>query len=250
MKDTKPTVILQARMGSSRLPGKVIREINGKPMVIWQISRILRARRIGKLIVATTVNEEDDLLCSILESNKIEYFRGSEEDVYARFLEIVETIRDEYFIRLTADCPLVMPELIDDMIEKYLELNLDYISNSNPPTFPDGLDIEIIKSKTFVGLKEQDLSNEEREHVTLALYNGKRKYEILNHNCSINLSNLRWTVDYEEDFQFVKEVYSEFLGVEAEFQFKDLMDLLNSKPLLVNRRSGLYRNIKLRGEDS
>ena len=79
----------------------------------------------------------------------MEYFRGSEEDVYARFLAIVETIRDEYFIRLTADCPLVMPELIDDMVEKYLELNLDYISNSNPPTFPDGLDIEIIKSKTF-----------------------------------------------------------------------------------------------------
>ena len=141
--------VLQARMSSNRLPGKVLMEVNGKPMIYWQIQRILQSKEISKLVVATSDHPTDDVLVKYLESINFEFVRGSLDDVLARFIKVENIYSPDSIIRLTGDCPLVMPELIDSMLKKFYEVNVQYLSNIIELTYPDGLDIEIIKAGTL-----------------------------------------------------------------------------------------------------
>ena len=214
--------ILQARMSSTRLPGKVMRNINGKPMIYWQIERIKKSKSIDKLIVATSIDESDDILADFLKTNKVEVYRGELQDVLSRYLKIEESFKPTTIIRLTGDCPFVMPELIDEMLAKFYEINVDYLSNTLELSYPDGLDIEIVKSGVLKKLSNYGLSNLEREHVTLGIVNRKNLFSTECYSNYKDLSHYRWTVDTFEDFEFVSMVFNKFRLNEVNFTFEEL----------------------------
>jgi spore coat polysaccharide biosynthesis protein SpsF len=239
-------VILQARMSSSRFPGKVLALINGKPMIFWQILRIKKSKYVSEVVVATSDDRTDDELAFYLEGIGVAVVRGDLENVYERFRKVLKRFDSKHFIRLTADCPLVMPDLIDSVFEKFTTEDCDYISNALNPTYPDGLDIEILKTYAFEKLSNMRLSRAEKEHVTLGIYSRKTEFKIFSFEDINNLSGERWTVDYPEDLEFVRRVYSEFKGREGEFSLQEVSDLLSKHPGLRNKIGGNYRNISLK----
>ena len=224
--------VLQARMSSNRLPGKVLMEVNGKPMIYWQIQRILLSKEISKLVVATSDHPTDDVLVKYLESINCEFVRGSLDDVLARFVKVEKIYCPDSIIRLTGDCPLVMPELIDSMLKKFYEVNVQYLSNIIELTYPDGLDIEIIKAGTLNKLSAMNPLSNEREHVTLGIINRLDQFSSFNVANLSDLSSYRWTVDTEEDLAFVRTVFKAFTSREADFNFKDLVNYFNEYPHL------------------
>lgn len=238
--------ILQARMKSSRLPGKVMMELNGRPMIYWQIQRILQSEAIENLVVATSTDSSDDILANYLATHGVAVFRGSLLDVHSRFLAIVNINPEvETFVRLTADCPLVMPDLLTDMLHQFKETNFDYFTNCINPTYPDGLDIEIFSRDAFLRMSLGNLSDLEREHVTLKFRQPSQPFRVGEKNHSTDLSSMRWTVDYEEDFEFVKNIFKNFVGKESTFSLQDVLNLLQSHPELNTQLPGTLRNIAL-----
>lgn len=237
-------VILQARTSSSRLPGKVLKIINGKSMIEWQILRIQQSMA-KKIVLATSVDESDNDLVEKVRALGIEVFRGSLTDVHSRYLEIIKIFKPENFIRLTGDCPLVMPNLIDEMISEFRMKKFGYFSNINPPSFPDGLDVEIISTELFLEFSLNELSKEEKEHVTLGLRRQPAFSRHGNFESRKNLSNLRWTVDYPEDFIFVENVFKFFEGREVHFNIDDILHAVELGKIRDNQVSHNFRNISL-----
>jgi spore coat polysaccharide biosynthesis protein SpsF (cytidylyltransferase family) len=211
-------------MSSNRFPGKVLTEINGRPMIFWQVKRISNSKMIDKVVVATSSDSSDDVLSEKLKTEGIIVHRGNLLDVHSRFIDVANEYPEfNTIVRLTADCPLVMPEIIDEMSAEFSRLNIDYLSNVNPATFPDGLDVEIFRRNTLVTLNEYELDSKEREHVTLGIRNRPTRYKIMNFSQSIDLSLERWTVDYPTDLDFVKQVFSQFRGREESFSYLELL---------------------------
>jgi len=243
-------VILQARMSSTRLPGKVLAIISGQPMIFWQIQRIKEAKNIDQLIVATSTEQSDDVLVEFLEQNGVLVHRGPIDDVYERFRQVLKRLTNsQTIVRLTADCPFTMPEMIDEMVNKFQSSDIDYLSNALEPTFPDGLDIEIVSRSALIKLGDYPLSVTEKEHVTLGLRNRPSEFKIENFSQDFDLSQLRWTVDYEGDLKFARSIYAEFRGQEATFSYSDLLKILEAKPELKNEVSGSLRNVALKEID-
>lgn len=240
--------ILQARMNSSRLPGKIMLNLNGAPMISRQIARIKKSKLISELIVATSSDKSDDILADFLTSIGVDFIRGDMDDVLSRFISIIDLKKPKAIIRLTADCPLVMPELIDVMISEFRKHQPDYLSNTLQPTFPDGLDIEIVSSEALNKLCKLSLTSAEKEHVTLGIYSRPSEFSLLNFRSSNNLEQERWTVDYMDDYIFISEIYKHFQGKEDEFNFTDVLKLIKDQPILKNKLGNEFRNISLRIE--
>lgn len=242
--------ILQARMSSSRLPGKVMMDVNGKPMIFWQIKRILEAKNVSKLIVATSIDPSDDALVDFLKANSVEIYRGSLSNVLSRYSELAEIFPCDALIRLTGDCPMVMPHLIDEMVEKFYEVNVDYLSNTLEPTFPDGLDVEILKPVALQKLMGYKLEQKELEHVTYGMYTRPHIFKLFSFVNSSNESSKRWTVDYQEDLDFIRSIFAEFIGREEKFSYEEVSELLARHTKLKSQISGHRRNEYLHKEPS
>ncbi len=238
-------VIVQARLSSNRFPGKVLKKINGHPMIYWQLKRISKANLVSNIVVATSLSSSDDSLVEYCNSIDQIVERGSLNNVKARFDKILRKYPCDYFVRLTADCPLVMPEVIDNLIRKFRGSNLDYLSNTISPTFPDGLDVEVVRTSSFINLNSKSLSKVEKEHVTYAMYSRKGQFSVENYSLKSDLSHLRWTVDYKEDFDFICKVYHYFKGRESEFTLDDMLNLIAAEPSLKSRISANRRNESL-----
>ena len=243
-------VILQARMSSNRLPGKVMKEINGLPMIYWQIQRILRSKAVDDLIVATSTDVTDDVLADYLKGISVTVFRGNLNDVLSRYLEASLAYPHSALIRLTGDCPLVMPHLIDQMVKKFYALDVDYLSNTLKPTYPDGLDIEILKGGVLNRLVAFSLNQKEKEHVTFGIYTRPEIFKCMNYENFRDCSFQRWTVDYQEDFDFVKKIFSRFQGQESEFTYEDVNEYLDLNPGIESAISDFQRNEGLRNEEN
>jgi len=225
-------VVLQARMSSTRLPGKVMTQINGYPMIYWEISRISKAKLVNKIVVAISDQSSDDILADYLDSIHQEYIRGSLDNVLSRYVKAEEIYNPSAIIRLTADCPLVMPELIDQYLEIFHKKDFEYLSNTIELSYPDGLDIEIIAPGIFKKLLEFSLSKEEKEHVTLGIYSRKDKFRTYNVSNKTNISQFRWTVDTSDDLAFIKSIYAHFESKEINFTFEDVLKLVKANPNL------------------
>jgi spore coat polysaccharide biosynthesis protein SpsF len=239
------TVILQARMSSTRLPGKVLSILNGHPMIYWQIERIRKVQLIDRVIIATSVDSSDDQLVELANNLGFEVFRGDLNDVYDRYLQCIEVNNiNGIIVRLTADCPLVMPELLTQMLEIFLHKKPDYLSNTIQPTFPDGLDVEICTVESFRNLQKHNLTAVEREHVTFGFHSRQDIFRCINFSSPMDNSNLRWTVDYPEDLLFVRQVYSAFVGSETIFGITSVM-LAVAELEIENTIPGSMRNIAL-----
>lgn len=244
--ENRVVAILQARMTSSRLPGKVMKNLNSVPMIERQIDRILTSRHIDNLVVATSTDESDNTLTQFLTSKGFDVFRGSLDDVFSRYLEVLRSSESKVAIRLTGDCPLVMPELIDEMLLLFAKSGADYFSNTIVSTFPDGLDIEIFTKDSFFRLSELGLSTLEREHVTLGYKNRPQTFKLVNYESQTNLGDQRWTVDYPDDFEFVEKIFQHFVGRESTFTQEEVLHFLDQNPDIQNKVPSSMRDIALK----
>jgi glutamate-1-semialdehyde 2,1-aminomutase len=223
-------VILQARMSSRRLPGKVLLTLNDKPMIYWQIKRILRAKSITKLVVAISVHPSDDILANYLDEIAQEYIRGPLDNVLERFIQANKLYNPQSIVRITGDCPFVMPEIIDSVVNLFNETKYDYVSNVVDLTFPDGLDVEVFKANILEKLLNYPLTCAEKEHVTLGILNRKDDFIIGNYSNNKNLSHYRWTVDTAEDYNFVSKIFANFRSSEVAFTFNDIQRFIENNP--------------------
>jgi spore coat polysaccharide biosynthesis protein SpsF len=238
--------MLQARMESSRLPGKVLLPINGKPMIEWQINRILRSNLIEKLVAVIPNNLENNVLNSVLQDLGVDVYRGSLNNVFDRFYQASKIFESRTIIRLTADCPLIMPDMIDEMIDYFIKYKPNYLCNTLVESLPDGLDIEIFESKLLQILSQDSLNKEEKENVTLKIWQNPQIFSVANFPHNYNLGNERWTVDYAEDFQFIAEMFSYFGDYSVKISIVDILEYLRLNPSKINKRSNIYRNIMLK----
>lgn len=233
-------------MESTRLPGKVMMSICGKPMIELQIMRILRSKLISDLVVAIPETAENNVLNDYLEKLNIKVFRGSHHNVYERYIEASRKYPSKTIIRLTADCPLVMPDLLDEMIKYFHSIKTEYLSNGLTETFPDGLDIEVFKTEALFRLQSFKLNQQEKEFVTLGIYKRPKSFILKEFESKTHLGNERWTVDYPEDFDFARKVFEYFQGNNWEFNTQDVLSYINLDPNNRNQKSAKYRNIALR----
>ena len=195
--------IVQARMSSSRYPGKVLAPLAGQPMILRQLERIGRAETLDGVVIATSTDATDDELAQLLEVNGFDVVRGDLTDVLARFIKVIDQYQPETVVRLTADCPLISPTVIDQVITRFQQDDCDYASNTMTPTYPDGLDVEVVRASVLQEVAETSTDNHEREHVTLGIYRRPEKYRIVNVAGEVDLSNLRWTVDTPDDYALI-----------------------------------------------
>lgn len=227
--------IIQARMGSSRLPGKVMKDICGSPMLAWVAVRASRAEKVDRVVVATTENPDDDLIADFCLEENIACFRGDEFDVLDRFYMAAVQFNADIIIRLTADCPLIDPGLIDASVEKLVSTESDFCANRLPApyrrTYPIGLDVEVVTFEALEDAWKNAKEMYEREHVLPYLYNPKNKFKIALLDDDKDYGDLRWTVDTPEDLKFIQKV-TEILGCSLEFTWRDVMDVVRRHPEL------------------
>lgn len=234
--------ILQARVSSTRLPGKVLKPILGVPMILRQIERIQRAESIDKLIVATSMEQSDDELVDLCEQYGIECARGSLNDVLDRFYQVAARYKPDHIVRLTGDCPLTDPKIIDEVIQKHLTGHYDYTSNTIEPTYPDGLDVEIFRLSCLERAWQEANIPSQREHVTLFFYQHPELFYIGSVKNTMDLSKLRWTVDELEDFLVVNTIYEQLYPHNSAFSTKDILDYLNNHDNVGDINSRFTRN--------
>lgn len=226
--------ILQARMSSTRLPGKVLKPILGRPMLAWQIDRIKRSRTIDRLVVATSHDASDDAIQAFCEANGVACHRGPLHDVLARFHGAVEAFGPaEHVIRLTGDCPLVDWTIIDAAVELQKREGSDIAGNGIVRTYPDGLDVEVVSSAALNRAHREATEPGHREHVTQYIYHNPGKFRLAHLTQTPDLGLLRWTVDTPADFEMVEKVFSGLAGLNNNFGQKEVLDFLDKHPEIV-----------------
>lgn len=235
-------VILQARLSSTRLPGKVLKNIVNKPMLALQVERIKVSRLIDHVIIATSIEQDDDAIAHLCEKLDIACFRGNLNDVLDRFYHASKLFPSDHVVRLTGDCPLIEPEIIDQVIALHLTRGADYTSNCLIPCLPDGLDVEIFTSQALTQSWQQAKKPSEREHVTQYILNHKEQFTIENYQYSPDLSMHRWTVDEPNDFELVEKIYQYLYPNNPNFTMADVLILLKQHPHLIEINSKFSRN--------
>ncbi len=223
-------IIIQARMGSSRLPGKVLKKINKKPLLAYQIDRVKLSKKYDNLVVASTNLEKDKPIVDFCKKNNINYFLGSEKNVLKRFYDCAVSYNANTIIRLTADCPLVDPKVIDKVITLYENEKVDYAANTIPPKtrkWPDGSDVEVFSFNSLHIAFENAVSIEDKEHVTFYIWKNK-KFKLAQLNNSEDWSEYRYTVDYLEDYKVVKKIFNLISKKKLKGSTEDIVKLLKS----------------------
>ncbi len=236
----KIVAIIQARMGSTRFPNKVIQPICGRPMIGLLIERLRKSRYIGEIILATSEDPRNDTLQSYVESLGIKVFRGDENDVLSRYYFAAKAAGANLVIRITGDCPIIDSQVVDSVIEDVLDKKADYGSNVSPPTFPDGLDVEAFSFKALEAAYWEAHSPREREHVTpYVRENPQFRRTAILHNP--NYSNERWTVDEHEDYEVVRGIF-EYFHPRIDFSWQEVVALRKLKPEIFEPNTHLVRN--------
>lgn len=234
--------ILQARCSSSRLPGKVLKPILGEPMLARHIERLRRSHRIDRLIVATSIEASDNPLANLCATLGVECFRGSLNDVLDRFYQAAVPYQPEHLLRLTGDCPLADPEVIDGIIDFHLSGGYDYSTNALQPTFPDGLDVEVFRFSCLEEAWKEATLNSEREHVTPFIHRRPERYRVGHYKQAQDLSWLRWTVDQPEDFAMVEAIYNALYPSKPDFTTADILAFLADNPAVARMNADITRN--------
>lgn len=230
----KVVCIVQARVGSTRLPGKVLKKICGKTVLEHDIDRLKRAKNIDEIVIATTTEERDIEIVNEAKQLGVKYYRGSESDVLSRYYFAAKENNADIVVRVTSDCPLLDSEATEEIIKFYLENypKYDYVSNTLDRTYPRGLDTEVFSFKVleeaFLNAKE----NFQREHVTPYMWNNNTRYKLYQYKDRVDNSNLRLTLDTQEDFKLITEIYIELYNNQY-FGLKEILNLFNERPELI-----------------
>jgi spore coat polysaccharide biosynthesis protein SpsF len=227
--------IIQARMGSTRLPGKVIKPLCGKPVLWHVVTRVMEAKTIDTVIVATTEKKEDDAIVDLCHEYKFPVLRGSENDVLDRYYQCASTFHADVIVRITSDCPLIDPCVVDLVVRDYLIGNFDYVTNTLEYTFPDGLDVEVFSFEALKTAWQHATLSSEREHVTPYIRN-HGEFRKKNVTAKNPYPSYRLTLDFPEDYQLIKQIY-EGLGC-TRFYLDDINAYLKANPdlTLLNQR--------------
>ncbi len=239
---TKICGIVQARMTSSRLPGKVMLDLAGRPMLQRVIERLMRSQRLDAIIVATTTDDADDPIVELCGQQSWPYSRGSRDDVLDRFEQTAAAVAADVIVRVTSDCPLIDPEVIDQVIEAFLAMHpgLDYCSNTVPVrTFPRGLDTEVFRRDALTRAWREDRDPATREHVTPYIYRRPDLFTTLLVRAGADFSTHRWTVDTLEDYELARTIYDHYEN--DLFDWQDVLTLLKSRPELVSINSDIVQ---------
>ena len=236
----KIVAIVQARMGSTRLPNKVMKPINGIPMIELLLGRLSYSKEINQIVVATSTDERNLPLVEHVRKLGYACEQGSEIDVLDRYVQAARLNKADVVVRITGDCPVVDPDLVDQVIAGFKKANVDYFSNVNPPTYPDGLDIEVFRFDALDKASRETSEPFDREHVTPYLRKpGKFKTDSITHD--EDLSSLRWTVDESSDFEVIEKVFKHF-HPKTDFAWTDVLALQHNKPELFDTNKHLIRN--------
>lgn len=228
-------------MGASRLPGKVLKDLVGKPVLWHVLHRVGRSTLIDEAVVATTCEKDDLAIVKYCAALGIRVFVGSENDVLDRYYQTARLLEPDNIVRITADCPLHDAEVIDSVIDRHIKEDNDYTSNILKETFPDGLDCEIMKFSVLEEAWRKARLVSEREHVTQYIIKSNR-YKKGNVISEINRADERWTLDTEQDYMFIKRIYYELYDANNEFGARDVYALLKNKPELKEINNGIVRN--------
>lgn len=231
--------IIQARTGSTRLPGKVSKLILGKPMLMHQIERTRQSQFIDKIIVATTIKNEDDIVAHIAQEAGVECFRGSELDVLDRYYQAAREAQADIVIRITGDCPLSDPKVIDETIEYFLKHREELDYTSKPTNYPEGLDMEIFPFSALERAWKEAMKPSEREHVTPYVYNHPEMFRVRAWQSGVDdFSVMHWSVDTLEDFIFVTKIFENLYPQNSVFSKDEVLNLLSEKPELCSINVG------------
>jgi spore coat polysaccharide biosynthesis protein SpsF len=222
-------------MGSTRLPGKIMLPLAEKPLILRMYERVAKSNYVGKIIVAITKEPEDDGLLKICKQNNIETYRGNTLDLLDRHYQAAKKYQAEVVLKIPSDCPLIDPQIIDKVILYYINNKdkYDFVSNLHPPSYPDGNDVEIMSFKTIENAWINAKKDFEREHTTPYIWENPDKFRIGNVVWDTRLDysmTHRFTIDYKEDYEFIKRVYDELYEKNNKFSLNDILELLEKKP--------------------
>jgi len=236
----RTVAIVQARMGSLRLPGKVMKLIEDETAIQRLLSRLNKANTLDEIVLATTDLPEDDELAQHAITLGVPVFRGANLDVLRRFLEAAFEYNASTIVRVTGDCPVIDPSIVDQVVRLSRLSKADYCSNVEPPTFPNGLDVEVFSRDALIWADKETLQIEDREHVTTALRSSER---VIRRNLLYpsDHSSERWTLDTSEDLEVIRNIFSQFSG-SNDFSWLEILELLKDKPELFAANSHLARN--------
>jgi len=236
----KTVAIVQARMASTRLPGKVMLPICGRPMLSLLLERLVNTRHLDQIVVATSTAPVNQPIVDLATQQGYSVFQGSEADVLERYLSAATAAEADVVVRITADCPLIDPDIVDAVVEAFFHHKVDYASNISPPTFPDGLDTEVFSIDTLKAAHAHANSPAEREHVTPFIRNSSN-FSHFNFAHPIDLSSERWTVDEQEDLEVVKQVFEHF-HPRHDFSWLEVQSLSEQQPHLFENNRRIQRN--------
>jgi len=232
---SKVVCIIQARMGSTRLPGKVMKKMKGKSVLFYVVERVKQSRLIDQIVIATTTNKHDDVIVEEAERLNVSWFRGSEQDVLSRYYYAAKKFDADVVVRVTSDCPLIDSDIIDKVVKKHINSNYDYTSNTIKRTFPRGLDVEVFNFDVLKDSFKNAEKNYEREHVTPYIYQNHYKFNAQNIEAKekeLKRPEIRITVDTIEDFNLIKNIILNFNN--HLFSSIDVLDFLDKKPELLD----------------
>lgn len=223
-------IIIQARMLATRLPGKVLKEVDGKPLLAYLLERLRRVRNADGLLVATSQNPEDQKIVAFCDKEGVPVFRGSEEDVLSRYLGAARNCGAATVVRITADCPLIDPAVVERVIAYYRDHEVDYAGNTLTLTYPRGMDTEVFSLRALEEAAQRAHLPSEREHVTLFMYTHPELFRLANVPYFNDMSKYRLTVDTQEDFNLVKSVLQELYPRNPNFTLEDILRYLEKNP--------------------
>ncbi|CAH1195724.1 8-amino-3,8-dideoxy-manno-octulosonate cytidylyltransferase [Paenibacillus auburnensis] len=235
----KIVAVIQARMGSTRLPGKIMKEVAGKSVLEYQIEQVRRSKTIDQIVIATTTKDTEQPIIDLCKRMAVDYYRGPEDDVLSRYYQAACWYGADIVVRLTSDCPLLDPAVIDRVINVFLSRSerVDYVSNTIERTYPRGYDVEVFSMKVLEQTFKEAGNAAEREHVTLYLYQHPEVFRLGQVKHSKDLSSYRLTVDTEEDFELMSRLITALCGKRREgFTLDDVITLLQENPdwVLIN----------------
>ena len=233
-------------MGSTRLPEKVLMEVDDVPLLKIMLSRVEKSKLIDKIIIATSILPNDDQIEEFCQKNGYECFRGSENDVLSRYYECAKKYNADMIVRLTADCPLIDPEIIDEVITCYINQNVDYAANTVPPetnTYPDGSDVEVFSMSALKKAYDEAKDPKDREHVTFHFWKYDNGFNTVQLNKKQDLSKYRITVDYIEDFEVVDFVVRELKNINSFGHLNEIISIINSNDEIKHKNSKYFFGI-------
>jgi len=246
MTSNNVVAIIQARMSSSRLPGKVLQDIGGEPMLVRVVERARRAKTVRQVVVATTGDPSDDPIQALCEARGYAYYRGSLFDVLDRFYQAARQFQADTIVRLTADCPLIDPLEIDHVVEEFFAQGVDFAANRLPPpwkrTYPIGLDTEVCSFPALERAWKEATQAHEREHVLPYLYTEPGRFRTLLVNTSPDYGDLRWTVDTSQDLELVRRIFAHF-GGRDDFSWQAVLKVFQEHPELAEINSGVSHKV-------